>query len=242
MAIAFLSARWSNLALITYALDPAILDPLLPPGCVADTIEGRAFVSLVAFDFLQTRVLGIPWPGFVNFPEVNLRFYVRDRAGADSRRGVTFVSELVPQRFVASVANRLYGEPYRAVPMSSRIESASSTITMLHTLKIDGREQLIRVVGKRPAIVPSSDSTDHFFKEHEWGFGFSRNRKRCITYRVVHDRWAVYPVESHELQYDFGANYGDRWAILNGALPYHVTFAVGSTVKIYPWRSRSTND
>ena len=71
---AFLSARWTNLAIITYAVAPARLERRLPPGCELDLRDGSAFVSLVAFDFLDTRVLGVRWPGFVNFPEINLRF------------------------------------------------------------------------------------------------------------------------------------------------------------------------
>ncbi|HTG49386.1 MAG TPA: DUF2071 domain-containing protein, partial [Gemmatimonadales bacterium] len=72
------------------------LAPHLPPGLALDRWEGHAFVSLVAFDFLDTRVGGIPWPGFTAFPEVNLRFYVRE----GDRRGVVFIAELVPSRMV----------------------------------------------------------------------------------------------------------------------------------------------
>jgi uncharacterized protein YqjF (DUF2071 family) len=232
MAFAFLSARWTNLALITYAFDPRVLDPILPPGCVADTVDGRAFASLVAFDFLDTRVLGVRWPGFVHFPEINLRYYVR---GPDGRRGVAFVGELVPQRLVAWMARTLYNEPYRAVPMTSRVEEDERTITMRHAATIGGREQTLHVVGAKPSHVPATDSVEHFFKEHEWGFG-TRRGGRLVTYRVVHDVWAVYPVASHELNLDVGLAYGERWAFLDDATPRHVALAAGGPVKVYPWR------
>jgi hypothetical protein len=94
----FLTARWSNLCLLTYAVPPSLLEPRLPRGLTLDLRAGDAFVSLVAFDFLDTRVLGIPWPGFRDFPEISLRFYVRrgdDRAGPRSprpaRRGLWWV-------------------------------------------------------------------------------------------------------------------------------------------------------
>jgi uncharacterized protein len=73
--------------IISYAIAPGLLEPLLPPGCVLDLRDGSAFVSLVAFDFLETRVLGIQWPGFVRFPEINLRFYIR----CGEQRGVCFI-------------------------------------------------------------------------------------------------------------------------------------------------------
>src|SRR5262249_58326885 len=91
--------------------------PALPPGLELDRRDGRAFASLVAFDFLDTRVLGVPWPGYRNFPEVNLRFYVR-RGG---ERGVVFVREFVPARLVAWLARQIYNEPYTALRMSSTV-------------------------------------------------------------------------------------------------------------------------
>src|SRR4051794_41098406 len=98
----FLTARWSNLCLFTYAVPRPLLEPRLAPGLELDTRDGQSFVSLVAFDFLDTRVLGVPWPGYRNFPEINLRFYVR-RPLPDGgfERGVMFVREFVPQWFVA---------------------------------------------------------------------------------------------------------------------------------------------
>src|SRR4051794_22295162 len=93
---AFLTAQWTNLILANYAVPDALVLPYLPPGLELDRHEGRAFVSLVAFDFVGTRVFGIPWPGYRDFPEVNLRFYVR--CGAD--RGVCFIRELVPLRLI----------------------------------------------------------------------------------------------------------------------------------------------
>jgi len=41
----FLSARWERLCLITYAVDPKRLAPLLHPELELDTIDGQAFVS-----------------------------------------------------------------------------------------------------------------------------------------------------------------------------------------------------
>jgi uncharacterized protein YqjF (DUF2071 family) len=56
----FLTAEWRNLLLATYAVPPSLLTPRLPPGLELDTKNGNAFVSLVAFEFLNTRVLGVP--------------------------------------------------------------------------------------------------------------------------------------------------------------------------------------
>src|SRR5258706_7301960 len=124
----FLTAGWSNLCLLTYAVPPALLEPRLPRGLSLDLRDGQAFVSLVAFDFLDTRVLGVSWPGYRDFPEINLRYYVRHGA----ERGVVFIREFVPRRAVAFLARAVYGEPYLAAPMKSRVTQDDDRIAVEH--------------------------------------------------------------------------------------------------------------
>ena len=123
MSRPFLTAEWRNLFLATYAVPPSLLEARLPPGLALDTRDGHAFVSLVAFEFLNTRVLGVPWPGYRNFAELNLRFYVhRTLPTRAVERGVVFVREFVPQRLVAGMARWLYNEPH--TPEESRAKLA----------------------------------------------------------------------------------------------------------------------
>ena len=56
----FLTARWRHLAMLNYEIDAAALAQDMPAGTEADTWRGRAFVSMVGFLFLETRVLGVP--------------------------------------------------------------------------------------------------------------------------------------------------------------------------------------
>ena len=101
-----------------YEISPEILADRVPNGTSLDFHEGKCFVSLVAFMFLDTRVLGIPVPFHINFEEVNLRFYVQRETSKETRRGVTFIKELVPRFAIATVARLFYGEPYEAWAMS----------------------------------------------------------------------------------------------------------------------------
>ena len=111
----FLTAEWRSLLMLNYAIDPAVLRPLVPHGVELDLWEGEALVSMVGFLFLHTRVMGVPIPFHRNFEEVNLRFYVRRSAPEGWRRGVTFVREIVPRRAIATLARVLYNEPYLGV-------------------------------------------------------------------------------------------------------------------------------
>ena len=117
----FLSAQWRHLVLLNYVVDPQLLKVAVPAGTELDFWEGRTFVSVVGFRFLETRVLGLPIPFHRDFEEVNLRFYVRRRAEDGWRRGVVFLREVVPRRAIAAIARLVYNERYVACAMSSSL-------------------------------------------------------------------------------------------------------------------------
>ena len=229
MARAFLTASWRNLILANYAVPEGLLTPLLPPGVELDRRDGQCWASLVGFQFLDTRVLGVAWPGFRNFPEWNLRFYVRHQG----RRGVVFAREFVPQRLVSGVARLIYNEPYRAAPMTMSVTESGGQVTADYTLTYAGRLHRMTAVGRGPAVTPGPESVEHFFKEHSWGFGTSHTG-RLIRYQVEHPTWDVYPVESFAADVDWATLYGPEWGVMAGAEPASVVLAVGSAVSVYP--------
>jgi uncharacterized protein YqjF (DUF2071 family) len=225
----FLTARWCNLILANFAIPEELLRPLVPPGCELDRRDGACWASLVGFQFLGTRVLGIGWPGFRNFPEWNLRFYVSH----EGHRGVCFVREFVPQWTVATIARTLYNEPYRSARMTMEVNELPDTLTATYTVQWGGRIHSLRAVGAKPAIRPASESLEHWFKEHSWGFGTSRHGK-LIRYEVNHPEWDVYPVREFAFDVDWAMLYGPEWARMNGVAPASTVLAVGSEISVYP--------
>ncbi len=113
MSFIFLTAEWRKLIMAQYEVAPEILQARLPPGLELDLYHGRCFVSLVGFFFDRVRILGLPPPFHTRFEEVNLRFYVRrPMADGSTRRGVVFLSEIVPRPAIALIARAMYGEAY----------------------------------------------------------------------------------------------------------------------------------
>lgn len=225
----FLTARWSNLCIISYTVTRSVLESHLPPGLELDERDGTCFASLVAFDFLDTRIRGLRIPGHTNFPEVNLRFYVRE----GRNRGVVFIREFVPRRWIAGIARAAYNEPYVTARMTSRVEEASDRITVQHQFSRGPAVGGLALTGIGPPAIPLHDSLEHFFKEHTWGFGTSRGGQ-LLRYRVQHPVWATYRVESHSLHIDWPALYGPKWHILREQKPVSVVLAAGSPVTVYP--------
>ena len=229
MARQFLSAQWRDLIIASYAVDPSLLERRLPPGLELDLFEGQAVCSLVGFMFLDTRVLGVRWPGYRDFPEINLRFYVRE-PGSD-RRGVVFVRELVRSRFVAQVARSLYNEPYVRARIGSNI-SEDTQREVEYRFRLGTSEGSMRVVSAPDSKIPAESSTEHWFKEHQWGYGRARSGKTLI-YEVQHPHWACHAIESRTIDVDWGGIYGDEWAHMRGEDPLSVVHAQGSAIKVF---------
>ncbi len=226
---AFLTAEWRNLINITYKVPPALLTPYLPEHTTLDVQKGNAFVSLVAFQFLNTKVKGLKIPFHVNFPEINLRFYVKFRG----ERAVCFINEFVPKYCIALVANRIYNEPYEAYPMQTLVEKDAQDIKVYHRIEKEGKTSEIWLAAKNKPFTPAEDSIEHYFKEHDIGLGKDK-KGRTLHYEVKHPVWQAYPVESHYLNFDFAHFYGEQWGFLQDETPYNIMLAEGSAIEVSP--------
>jgi uncharacterized protein YqjF (DUF2071 family) len=236
---AFLTAEWRDLVMLNYEIDPRVLAPHIPAGVELDFHNGQTFVSLVGFLFQRTRVRGLHIPYHANFEEVNLRFYVRREVGGDVRRGVVFIREFVPRRAVTLIANLLYGENYRTVPMGHRIErdagvaSDSPPRELEYRWHFAGRAHRIALQTSGPAHALPPDSLEEFIAEHYWGYT-ALPRRRTAEYQVAHPPWSVCRAASCQLDADIAALYGDQFVPFLNDEPVSAFWANGSPVRVYP--------
>jgi uncharacterized protein YqjF (DUF2071 family) len=243
----FLTAEWRHLAMLNFDVDPAVLRPLVPEGTELDAWQGRTFVSIVGFLFLNTRVLGVAIPFHRDFEEVNLRFYVRHKASDGWRRAVVFVKEIVPRVAIALAARALYGENYVAVPMSHRIErdigGAAAVRRVSYSWRFRGRENRMELSVENDADDVVQESDVEFITEHYWGYA-RRRGGRTTEYRVAHPRWRVRTGTAARLDCDVAALYGSQFVECLKASPASAFLADGSEVAVFkgtPLRARGTS-
>lgn len=228
----FLEAVWSDLILANYVVPPEWLLPHLPAGTELDLFNGRSYVSLVGFLFLNTRVRGLAIPGHINFEEVNLRFYVKREVNGETRRAVVFIREIVPRLLIAKVANWLYEEPYFALPMRHAIQERDHTRILEYGWG-RGFPYAMRAEVEDEPQLPEPGSEAHFIVEHYWGYT-KRSKGPTSEYRVAHPPWLVWNAASFELQGDFVPFYGQHFGAVLQQPPESVVVAKGSSVEVYP--------
>jgi uncharacterized protein YqjF (DUF2071 family) len=226
----FLTANWRYLAMLNFAAEPKILEPLLPCGTELDFHEGRTFLSVVGFLFLDTRVLGLPIPLHRNFEEVNLRFYVRRKDLAGGRRGVAFIRELVPRPAIALVARTFYGEPYSALPMRHCLEHKEGRVFAEYQWRRGKRWETLSMTATGEPQVPAQGSHEEFITEHYWGY--TGRRSGLSEYRVEHPRWRLWPAQTVRFEADIATLYGAHFVGALSAPPASAFIAEGSHVEV----------
>ncbi|WP_298760335.1 DUF2071 domain-containing protein [uncultured Psychroserpens sp.] len=222
----FLNAYWKNLMLINYEIDPSILLPYVPKGTELDFFNGRCYVSVVGFMFMNTKVLGIKLPGHVNFEEVNLRFYVKH----NDKRGVVFIKEIVPKPLITWVANSIYHEHYETHKMKHRWIKDNNCKQFEYQWKLKNNWQSILVETEKEYTDIIDGSEEQFITEHY--FGYTKYGNTTYEYEVVHPSWRQLKVTNFKINVNFESNYGSAFKFLDHVKPTSVILTEGSEVSV----------
>ncbi|WP_179008747.1 YqjF family protein [Winogradskyella forsetii] len=201
----FLKAYWKNLILINYEIDPNILKPFVPKGTQLDSFNGKYYVSVVGFMFMNTKVLGLKLPFHINFEEVNLRFYVKH----NGKRGVVFIKEIVPKALITFVANTIYHEHYQTSKMKHSWMEHQNYNEFQYQWRSNQKWQSISVKTEKDFSSIRDNSEEQFITEHY--FGYTKHGNKTYEYEVVHPTWRQLKVVDFNVNMNFEDNYGQRF-------------------------------
>ena len=226
----FLTAEWSNLLMLNYAVDASLLERFVPAGTELDAFEGKTYLSLVGFEFNRSRILGFAVPFHQQFEEVNLRFYVR----RSSKRGVVFIRELVPKYAVAVIARLAFHENYSCVPMSHRIETCAdgAVVKAEYEWRSGPDRCAIRIETEGASFLPPEGSASQFITEHYWGYA-AQPGGGCLEYEVQHSPWYVWNAKRAVFSGNAAGLYGADIAQALAHNPDSAFLAKGSPVTVF---------
>ncbi len=231
MTDTFLSARWENLIMANYSVNPEVLLPFLPNGVELDTYNNKTYVSLVGFMFKKTSLFHIPIPFLGTFEEINLRFYVKRIEGDTIKRGVVFINETVPYQIVAWLANKLYKEHYTAIPTKNVIDNSGKTKNIQYSWKSNKQWSRLTVSAAKESEQMLTGSLEEFIFEHYYGYT-KINSTTTEEYKVNHPRWRINKIIDYSIICDFKSMYGEGFSFLNHQSPDSVIVAEGSPVTV----------
>jgi hypothetical protein len=177
-------------------------EPHIPLGTELDLHEGKCFVSLVGFMFLDTRVKEFLVPYHVNFEEVNPAVLCSRATDGEVRRGVVFIKEIVP------ACGNCGGGAWkvrRAIRMLEDVRTSATASTFGIRGESARVENTLSVGRGKNLGVPDADSHGEFIIEHYWGYT-KRGSNRSDEYKVEHPKWELFTAEHPHIAVDFGKN------------------------------------
>jgi uncharacterized protein len=246
-----LTAQLRKLLFLNFPIPTDVITRLVPPGTEPDLYDGQSYISVIGFLFQNVRFLGLAFPGHTNFPEINLRYYVRRIVGGEIRRGVVFVRKIAPRSAVAIVANCLFSEKYITRSMRSEIQMSGDELapgdSIEHTWKSHSRHVATPAAPRTrwnrlfarvaaPLNHPRPGSLEQFIAEHYWGDIRGRDG-RTNEYRVTHALWPVAPADNVIWDCDLPATYDTPLAEYLAAPPTTAFIAEGSAIQLFRGRA-----
>ncbi|MFT7647708.1 MAG: hypothetical protein ACI8Y4_002458 [Candidatus Poriferisodalaceae bacterium] len=191
--------RWDRLCMLHWRYPAEDVQALLPPGLTVDTYQGDAWVGLVPF-FMQTSLPRVPYmPWLSNFPETNVRTYVRGPKG----HAVWFCS-LDVTRMPAVIAARMsYSLPYCWANMS--IDGGPDEVggfedAGMATISYRGSRRWPAPRGVETSVDveigpqrPAAELTDlDHFLTGSWALYSASRRGRLRHAKVWHEPWVLH--------------------------------------------------
>ncbi|MFN7115966.1 MAG: YqjF family protein [Saprospiraceae bacterium] len=229
----FLKTEWRNLIIINYTVDPAVLHPYLPSGTELDIWNNQCYVSLLAFRFMNTRVLGIKMPLHINFTQINFRFYVKHQASnGEWRQGAVFLREIVSLPVIAAAGKILFNQPYHIMP-TKYSWGVHNQLDIAYAWKYKGKWNRVKALGAMPPEAMTVGSEAEFITEHYWGYT-KINAHKTLEFKVEHPRWRFYPLLDFAIDVDFKNLYGVEFELLNRQKPHSVFLAEGAPAAMIP--------
>jgi uncharacterized protein YqjF (DUF2071 family) len=201
-------ARWDRAVFIHYAADPATLQADIP--FELDLCDGRAFVSLVAFNLVRMRPriggsIG-EWllKPIATHEFLNIRTYVRHQG----ETGIFFLAEWLNNRASVLLGPRSFGLPYRFGRLD--YDHAVDGDAFRGVAKARG-EHLVyegNAGGERFEPCEAQSLTEFLLERYT---AFTQRGKQSRLFRVWHSPWPHAPAEIEVTDDTLIASTGPWW-------------------------------
>ncbi len=192
-----MTQSWQELLFAHWPLPPNKLRALIPQSLQIDTFEGEAWVGIVPFRMSNVHPRGLPSVrGLSQFPELNVRTYVRARAIP----GVYFFSLDAGNPLAVAIARAIYHLPYYNAVMSCQREGESIRYHSLRTHRgapAAGFDAVYRPIGQ--VTEATRGSLQHWLTERY--SLYTSFQDRLYRGEVHHRLWPLQDAE-WELEYE----------------------------------------
>lgn len=188
-----MSQKWRHLLFASWPLPPDELRRHVPPNFDLDTFDGKAWLSILPMHMEDLHFRWLPpIPGTSDFPEINMRTYVR----VGAQRGIYFFSIDAACLIGSWVARTFFHTPYTYAHMALR-ESGSDFHMECRRRQSSRRQAAELVVSYRALgtpVVPPAGTLADFLTARDTAFAESRGA--IYTGPISHAPWKLTDAEA----------------------------------------------
>ncbi len=181
---------WQQLLFMHWRVSADVLRPLVPAGLELEEYDGTAWLAQTPFCLRGLRARGLPsFPGASEFPEMNLRTYVRFR----DRPGIFFFTLEAASQLAVTAARALFRLPYHFARMSA---ARRDEWIDYRSERPDGSAAFAaayRPIG--PVQEPRPGSLEYFLTERYALYTVLRNG-HVLRGDIHHEVWPLQPAEA----------------------------------------------
>lgn len=182
--------EWRFLTFMHWEVSPEVISKHIPKGIELDFFEGRTYIGLIPFLMKNVHPrLFFPISGISNFPEFNIRTYVKVK----NKPGVFFLTLDAQSYITCLYAPYAYGLPYNYT--KGMIISEDKKYIWNSNRKIEGYELTGYSKMKSGPMVSGRGSLEEFLFERYCLYSLHDN-KICIGY-TKHNPWNIYKADVH---------------------------------------------
>lgn len=194
-----ISAHFRHSLVLTYALEPEILEPLLPPGLVLDTYRGFGFLAIALVQTRQLRPSFLPAALGRAFFLSGYRIFTRLAGGEGSLRGLRILRSDTDQPWMVWAGNLLTHYNYRLC--RARVEEREQEIGwMIETPQAEADLEVTAHLGNEPAPLPAGSpfttlaEARRFAGPLPYTFDYEETTHSIIGIQAIRQKWNPQPV------------------------------------------------
>jgi uncharacterized protein YqjF (DUF2071 family) len=194
-----ISAFFSHSLVLTYSLQPEILQPLLPPGLVLDTLRGNAFMAVALVQTKRLRPSFLPSAMGRDFLLGGYRIFTRLDCGGRSRRGLRILRSDTDHPWMVRAGNWLTHYNYRLC--QAAVEERDHEIRWtIQTPRNEADLEVVAHLASEPASLPAGSpfatlaEARRFAGPLPYTFDYEDATHSIIGIRAMRQRWNPQPV------------------------------------------------
>jgi len=210
--------EWNNAIFLHWEVTPELIMPLIPKGLDLDTINGKTWVSLVAFDMTNIGIKNLPKAPYISdFHEINIRVYTICKG----KHNVHFIGIEGSKKSSCKILKTLSKLPYqyskmKRTPICYESKNEASNNSFFIEFKLENSSI-------------SKDKTDLWLTER---YTLVQDQQNTIMeYDVHHLEWPLQVISIEKLEVNY-----PRFNQLIGHKPDRVHYSSG--VKVLTWNKK----